>query len=69
MASPLAPLQRIFDTLNRQFRFTVFPNDDLSRLGRPSTTRVLYAVKASRFLTHMKKPKDPEEPSIVCFVG
>jgi uncharacterized protein YecE (DUF72 family) len=30
--------------------------------GRRAPPRFLYALKASRFLTHMKKLKDPEEP-------
>jgi uncharacterized protein YecE (DUF72 family) len=30
--------------------------------GRRAPPRFLFAVKASRFLTHMKKLKDPEEP-------
>ena len=31
-------------------------------MGRARRARFVFAVKASRFLTHMKKLKDPEEP-------
>jgi uncharacterized protein YecE (DUF72 family) len=57
---------------------TVEINNSFYRLPSPETfanwreqapQRFLYAVKASRFLTHMKKLKDPEEPLVRFFGG
>jgi hypothetical protein len=31
-------------------------------MAQPDAPRVLFAVKGSRYLTHLKKLKDPEEP-------
>jgi uncharacterized protein YecE (DUF72 family) len=64
------PLSRWFDHYARQFD-TVEINNTFYRLperatfaswGRRAPIRFVFAVKASRFLTHMKKLKDPEEP-------
>jgi uncharacterized protein YecE (DUF72 family) len=59
-----------FDTYARRFD-TVEINNSFYRLPEAATfarwaerapAGFIYAVKASRFLTHMKKLKDPEEP-------
>jgi uncharacterized protein YecE (DUF72 family) len=64
------PLARWFDHYASVFD-TVEINNSFYRLPEASTfakwaeqapARFLFAVKASRFLTHMKKLKDPEEP-------
>src|ERR671914_2292521 len=64
------PLSRWFEHYARQFD-TVEINNTFYRLPEAATfadwearapARFLFAVKASRFLTHMKKLKDPEEP-------
>jgi uncharacterized protein YecE (DUF72 family) len=64
------PTSRWFDHYARTFD-TVEINNSFYRLPPPHTfakwrdqapKRFLYAVKASRFLTHMKKLKDPEDP-------
>ena len=64
------PQSRWFDHYALTFD-TVEINNTFYRLPPPETfvkwreqapRRFLYAVKASRFLTHMKKLKDPEEP-------
>src|SRR5688572_6501360 len=76
-AGPAAPFyparlaqKRWFAHYARQFD-TVEINNSFYRLPPPGTFAkwrdqaprgFLYAVKASRFLTHMKKLKDPEEP-------
>src|SRR4029078_3736090 len=52
-----------FDTVEINNSFYRLPSDkafDSWREQAPSS--LLYAVKGSRFLTHMKKLKDPEEP-------
>jgi uncharacterized protein YecE (DUF72 family) len=64
------PQRAWFATYAREFD-TVEINNSFYRLPSAATFGVwrdqappgfLYAVKASRFLTHMKKLKDPEEP-------
>lgn len=54
---------QFFDTVEINFTFYRLPAenvfDDWQRQAPPG---FVYAVKASRFLTHMKKLKDPEEP-------
>jgi uncharacterized protein YecE (DUF72 family) len=64
------PQSRWFDHYSRTFN-TVELNNSFYRLPsgetfekwrRQAPTDFLYAVKASRFLTHMKKLKDPDEP-------
>jgi uncharacterized protein YecE (DUF72 family) len=64
------PVSRWFDHYARQFD-TVEINNSFYRLperatfaawGRLAPTGFTFAVKASRFLTHMKKLKDPDEP-------
>jgi uncharacterized protein YecE (DUF72 family) len=64
------PQARWFAHYARHFD-TVEVNNSFYRLPPPATfakwreqapRRFLYAVKASRFLTHMKKLKDPEDP-------
>src|SRR5688500_4965580 len=54
---------REFDTVEINNTFYRLPEADVFdawRLQAPK--RFLYAVKASRFLTHQKKLKDPAEP-------
>jgi len=64
------PLSRWFEHYAERFD-TVEINNSFYRLperatfvawGRRAPMRFVFAVKASRFLTHMKKLKDPEEP-------
>ena len=64
------PAARWFERYASQFD-TVEINNTFYRLPEASTfaswaarapSRFLFAVKASRFLTHMKKLKDPDEP-------
>jgi len=64
------PLSRWFEFYSRQFD-TVEINNSFYRLPEAATfarwktqapPHFLYAVKASRFLTHMKKLKDPADP-------
>src|SRR5215216_5749808 len=64
------PQSRWFDHYTHTFD-TVEINNSFYRLPEPATfakwraqapRRFVYAVKASRFLTHMKKLKDPEQP-------
>jgi uncharacterized protein YecE (DUF72 family) len=52
-----------FDTveINNSF-YRLPPAETFARWREQSPKRFLYAVKASRFLTHMKKLKDPEDP-------
>jgi uncharacterized protein YecE (DUF72 family) len=52
-----------FDTveINNSF-YRLPPAEIFARWREQSPKRFLYAVKASRFLTHMKKLKDPEDP-------
>jgi uncharacterized protein YecE (DUF72 family) len=59
----LAHYLRSFDTVELNNSFYRLPEAATFRSWRERTpTSFLFAVKASRFLTHMKKLKDPEEP-------
>jgi uncharacterized protein YecE (DUF72 family) len=52
-----------FDTVEVNNSFYRLPDEGVFSSWRERTPReFLFAVKASRFLTHMKKLKDPEEP-------
>jgi uncharacterized protein YecE (DUF72 family) len=52
-----------FDTVEINNSFYRWPDAGMFARWREKAPRgFLYAVKASRFLTHMKKLKDPEEP-------
>ena len=52
-----------FDTVEINNSFYRLPEaETFSRWRERAPMRFLFAVKASRFLTHMKKLKDPEEP-------
>src|SRR5919201_471052 len=54
---------RHFDTVEINNSFYRLPDGAVFRSWRRrAPAGFLYAVKASRFLTHMKKLKDPEEP-------
>jgi uncharacterized protein YecE (DUF72 family) len=54
---------RSFDTVEINNSFYRWPAPETFAKWREAAPRgFLYAVKASRFLTHMKKLKDPEEP-------
>jgi uncharacterized protein YecE (DUF72 family) len=54
---------RHFDTVEVNNSFYRLPPDGVFGTWRSRTpASFLFAVKASRFLTHMKKLKDPEEP-------
>jgi uncharacterized protein YecE (DUF72 family) len=54
---------RQFDTVEVNNSFYRLPPEGVFESWRARTpARFLFAVKASRFLTHMKKLKDPEEP-------
>jgi uncharacterized protein YecE (DUF72 family) len=54
---------RQFDTVEINNSFYRLPPPETFAKWRDQAPRgFLYAVKASRFLTHMKKLKDPEEP-------
>ena len=52
-----------FDTveINNSF-YRLPPPETFAKWREQAPPRFLYSVKASRFLTHMKKLKDPEEP-------
>ena len=52
-----------FDTveINNSF-YRLPPAQTFAKWREQAPRRFLYAVKASRFLTHMKKLKDPEDP-------
>jgi uncharacterized protein YecE (DUF72 family) len=53
----------IFDTVEINNSFYRLPEEStFAAWGERAPARFLFAVKASRFLTHMKKLKDPEEP-------
>ena len=53
----------IFDTVEINNSFYRLPEaDTFARWRARVPMRFLFAVKASRYLTHMKKLKDPEEP-------
>jgi uncharacterized protein YecE (DUF72 family) len=52
-----------FKTVEVNFSFYRLPERSVFETWRKQTPEgFLFAVKASRFLTHMKKLKDPEEP-------
>jgi uncharacterized protein YecE (DUF72 family) len=52
-----------FDTVEINNSFYRLPEaETFARWRERAPQRFLFAVKASRFLTHMKKLKDPEEP-------
>src|SRR5512140_1973108 len=52
-----------FDTVEINNTFYRLPEaPTFAEWGRRAPRRFVYAVKASRFMTHMKKLKDPEEP-------
>lgn len=54
---------KTFDTVEINNSFYRWPAPETFAKWRENAPRgFLYAVKASRFLTHMKKLKDPEEP-------
>jgi uncharacterized protein YecE (DUF72 family) len=54
---------RVFDTVEINNSFYRWPSPETFEKWREQAPRgFVYAVKASRFLTHMKKLKDPEEP-------
>jgi uncharacterized protein YecE (DUF72 family) len=52
-----------FDTveINNSF-YRLPPAETFAKWREQAPKRFIYAVKASRYLTHMKKLKDPEEP-------
>jgi uncharacterized protein YecE (DUF72 family) len=53
----------VFDTVEINNTFYRLPEERTFAVwAERAPARFLYAVKASRFLTHMKKLKDPEEP-------
>jgi uncharacterized protein YecE (DUF72 family) len=53
----------IFDTVEINNTFYRLPEEcTFAQWAARAPARFVYAVKASRFLTHMKKLKDPEEP-------
>jgi uncharacterized protein YecE (DUF72 family) len=57
----LAEYYRHFDTVEINNSFYRLPTEDAFRCWRESTPKnFLFAVKGSRFITHMKKLKDPE---------
>src|ERR687888_2290765 len=52
-----------FDTVEINNSFYRLPSAETFEKWRDQApSRFLYALKASRFLTHMKKLKDPEDP-------
>jgi uncharacterized protein YecE (DUF72 family) len=54
---------REFDTVEINYTFYRLPSETaFDRWREQAPPGFLYAVKASRFLTHFKKLKDPEEP-------
>ena len=54
---------RTFDTVEINNSFYRLPSaETFERWREQAGAEFLYAVKASRFLTHMKKLKDPEAP-------
>jgi uncharacterized protein YecE (DUF72 family) len=61
---------RHFDSveINNSF-YRLPPPETFARWREQAPARFLYAVKASRFLTHMKKLKDPEDPLDRFFEG
>src|SRR5581483_2408797 len=60
-AKMLAEYYQHFDTVELNNSFYRLPTEDAFRCWRESTPKnFLFAVKGSRFITHMKKLKDPE---------
>jgi len=61
---------RAFDTveINNSF-YRLPPPATFTKWREQAPRRFVYAVKASRFLTHMKKLKDPEDPLFRFFEG
>ncbi|HTM01893.1 MAG TPA: DUF72 domain-containing protein [Vicinamibacterales bacterium] len=59
-----------FDTveINNSF-YRLPPPETFARWRDQAPRHFLYAVKASRFLTHMKKLKDPEDPLLRFFTN
>lgn len=54
---------RHFDTVEVNNTFYQLPDEDVfDAWDRQAPAGFVYAIKASRFLTHMKKLKDPAEP-------
>ena len=54
---------RVFDTVEINNSFYRLPEaETFASWANRAPMRFVFAVKASRFLTHMKKLKDPEEP-------
>ncbi|MBN1247390.1 MAG: DUF72 domain-containing protein [Anaerolineae bacterium] len=54
---------REFDTVEINYSFYRLPSEDaFYRWHEQALPGFLYAVKASRYLTHLKKLRDPEEP-------
>ena len=52
-----------FDTVEINYTFYRLPEEEtFAQWARRTPAGFLFALKASRFLTHMKKLKDPEEP-------
>jgi uncharacterized protein YecE (DUF72 family) len=57
-----------FDTVEINNSFYRLPSaETFAKWSAQAPASFLYAVKASRFLTHMKKLKDPEEPLALFF--
>ena len=52
--------------INNSF-YRLPPADTFAKWREQASSQFLYAVKASRFLTHMKKLKDPEDPLVRFF--
>jgi uncharacterized protein YecE (DUF72 family) len=53
----------VFDTVEINNSFYRLPSPEtFTKWREQAPKRFLYAVKASRYLTHMKKLKDPEDP-------
>src|SRR5262245_18818498 len=59
-----------FDTVEINNSFYRLPDSaTFARWREQAPSHFLYAVKASRFLTHMRKLKDPEDPLFRFFDG
>jgi uncharacterized protein YecE (DUF72 family) len=59
---------RIFDTVEINNTFYRLPEArTFARWAAQAPATFVYAVKSSRFLTHMKKLKDPEQPLTLLF--
>jgi uncharacterized protein YecE (DUF72 family) len=59
---------RTFDTVEINNSFYRLPESStFARWAEQAPENFIYAVKASRFLTHMKKLKDPEQPLALLF--